>query len=173
LAERFNGKVFMSNIKIPPRDKDIFNLKLSIELVPKSIWYLNLRSLLDKSQWDKIRRYCYENASYVCEICGQVGDRWPVECHEKWEYNDKTYIAKLIGVIALCPNCHRAKHLGRTEFLHPEMVNNVYVHIRGVNNWDVDTLNQYIILKATEYEKRCQHMWSVDISWAIKLLENI
>ena len=58
-------------------------MKLTIELVPKTSWYSNVRSNVSRSQWDKLRKKCYLNADYKCEVCGDTGIKqgfkWPVE----------------------------------------------------------------------------------------------
>jgi len=53
--------------------------ELTIELVPKTCWYTNLRSELPKSKWDKLRKKSYQEADYKCQICGGKGNRHPVE----------------------------------------------------------------------------------------------
>jgi 5-methylcytosine-specific restriction endonuclease McrA len=47
--------------------------KLTVELVPKTCWWSNLRSLTDRATWDRIRRPVYRKAEYHCEICGASG----------------------------------------------------------------------------------------------------
>ena len=59
-------------------------IKLTIELVPKTAWYKNVRSEVSKDRWDELRKECYRNANYKCEVCGGTGPKWPVECHEIW-----------------------------------------------------------------------------------------
>ena len=68
-------------------------MKLTIELVPQSSWGNNLRSEanLSKGQWDKLRKESYRKANYKCEICGEKGPKWPVECHEIWHYDDEKH----------------------------------------------------------------------------------
>lgn len=85
-------------------------IKLNIELVPRTAWFTNLRSDLKASEWDKIRRKCYAEAGYKCEICSGVGPKHPVECHEKWNFGDGKIT--LTGLIALCPSCHEVCHIG-------------------------------------------------------------
>jgi 5-methylcytosine-specific restriction endonuclease McrA len=46
---------------------------LTIELVPKTAWYTNVRSNVSKKEWDRIRKKSYQNAGHVCEICGDTG----------------------------------------------------------------------------------------------------
>ena len=81
-------------------------MKLTIELVPRMCWYSNVRTNVTREKWDIIRKECYRKSNYKCEICGDKGTTHPVECHEIWEYDDVNYVQKLIGFIALCPNCH-------------------------------------------------------------------
>jgi len=59
-----------------------------------------------------LRKRCYELAGYKCEICGDVGKKHPVECHEIWHYDDENHTQTLTGLIALCPDCHMCKHIG-------------------------------------------------------------
>ena len=70
--------------------------KLTIELVPQTSWYTNVRSNVSKEQWDVIRKKCYAQANNVCEICGDTGKnqgyKHNVECHEIWEYNELTRV---------------------------------------------------------------------------------
>ena len=77
--------------------------KLTIELVPSTSWFNNVRSQVSAQEWDIIRHIVYAKANNICEICGGKGNKHAVECHEIWEYDDKEHIQKLIGMIALCP----------------------------------------------------------------------
>ena len=138
-------------------------LQLSIELVPSTSFYNNLRSTLPKSQWDILRRASYRGADYVCEICGGKGERHPVECHEIWEYNDKRHIQKLIGLISLCPKCHACKHIGLSQIrgLEEECIEHLML-INGINKHQAKNM----ILDAFEkWAKRSQHIWKIDLSW--------
>jgi 5-methylcytosine-specific restriction endonuclease McrA len=106
--------------------------KLTVEIVPESCHFKNVRSEVSKEQWDKLRKQTYRAANYRCEICGGKGDKWPVECHEVRDYNEETKMQKLVRLIVLCPACHEVKHLdlaslnGRFE----EAVS----HLRTINN---------------------------------------
>jgi hypothetical protein len=82
-------------------------IKLTIELIPKTCFFSNVRTLLPKKYWDLLRRSSYAKAGYKCEICGESGKnqgyKHEVECHEIWEYNDRLKIQKLLGLVSLCP----------------------------------------------------------------------
>ena len=62
-------------------------MRLTIELVPESCWYSNVRSEVSKATWDVLRKAAYKKAGYVCEICGGKGPTYPVACHEMWSYD--------------------------------------------------------------------------------------
>jgi hypothetical protein len=56
--------------------------RLTVELVPSTCRYTNVRSHVPKAVWDRLRRQVAAEAGDRCEICGGQGRRWPVECHE-------------------------------------------------------------------------------------------
>ena len=135
--------------------------KLTIELVPKTCWYSNVRSNVPKATWDIIRKQGYADAGHVCEVCGGIGPRWPVECHEIWEYNDDEHIQRLAGMIALCPPCHQVKHIGRTSQFggyRPAIR-----HLANVNGWTSGEAEQYVQEQLLIWEERSHHEWLLDL----------
>ena len=136
---------------------------LTIELVPKSSWYANLRSELPKEEWNTLRRACYRKAGYVCEVCGGTGDRWPVECHEVWEYDDTHKNQKLVGLIALCPSCHQVKHIGLAKVRG--RLEEATEHLSKVNGWDVEKCEQYIEDQFDVWRRRSEFSWELDLSF--------
>lgn len=136
---------------------------LTAELVPESLWNKNIRKLLKSSQWDYYRRKCYQLADYVCELCGNAGDKWPVECHEKWKYDDDKHIQKLIGFIALCPDCHMVKHIGMAKV--NGNFSKAVKHLSKVNGWNIEGSLEYIKNVYEIWEKRNTFKWSQDLSY--------
>lgn len=149
--------------------KNIKNPALTIEMVPPSSWYNNLRSQLSREQWDTIRKTCYANAGYVCEICGGIGPSHPVECHEIWLYDDESCTQILCGVVALCPQCHAVKHFGLS--VNTGKGEECCAHLMKVNGWDLGQLEKYVHEVVQEYEKRKALKWKVDTSFADELLK--
>jgi len=141
---------------------------LTVELVPSPVWYVNLRSELTKAEWDHVRKWCYKRANYTCEVCGGKGPKWPVECHEIWEFNDEEKTQTLKGVIALCPDCHQVKHIGlagkRGEGVKAQN------HLAKVNGWTTKQTRKYIKEAFEIWEERSEHDWKVDISWVDDIL---
>lgn len=137
-------------------------LKLTIELVPQSSWFNNVRSAVSAKEWDKIRKQVYSEAWHVCQICGGIGPNHPVEAHEIWEYDDKKLIQKLTGMIALCPRCHLVKHLGFATVSGKRTI--AVNHFIDINKLKRDEA-QKLINKAFElWAKRSRKIYAIDIS---------
>lgn len=137
-----------------------------MELVPKTCHYSNVRTTLKPKQWDLIRFKAYEDAGYVCQICGQTGleQGYPhkLECHEIWAYNDATRVQKLIGLIALCPLCHQVKHIGRANAMGKQA--EVFKQLEEVNKWSHKEIVEHVAEAFETYFERSKFEWRLDIS---------
>ena len=145
-------------------DKNLLPVKLlTVELVPSSCWFSNVRDCVDPETWNFLRRATYKKANYRCEICGGRGDKWPVECHEIWNYDDEKYIQTLSGLTALCPNCHRVKHIGLAQLQgHGEQA---IAHLNSVNGWTKEQTDVYLETVWDTWEQRSCRNWNLDLSW--------
>lgn len=137
--------------------------KLKVELVPRSAWWENVRSNVTRGEWEKCKRYVKERSSSRCEICGGVGKRYPVDCHEIWEYDELTGVQKLVDLIALCPSCHEVKHLGRA--FATGNAARALEHLAAVNEWSMVTVEAYAHMVLKQWEARSQIRWELDISF--------
>ena len=141
--------------------------KLTIELVPQTCFFSNLRSELPKKEWDKIRKKSYELAGNKCEICGDVGTnqgvKHKVECHEIWNYNDVTHEQKLIGLQSLCSRCHQVKHTGLAQL--NGKLNEVIKQLMDVNQMSFNEALTYIDEAFIVWEKRSKHTWTTNIDY--------
>jgi len=145
--------------------------KLTIELVPQSTWKQNLRSLVSKSDWDKLRRHCYKEAEYRCEVCGGVGSKHPTECHEIWSFDDEKKIQTLTGLVALCPSCHLVKHIGFAGVSGKREI--AFQQLCDVNGWTENEADDYIVECFNIWNTRSQDHWLLDIKWASDKLKEI
>jgi len=147
------------------KDTDINkeNKLLTIELVPRTVWFSNLRSILKESQWGKIKRKTFAKAGYRCEICGGCGLKWPVECHEIWNYDDEKKIQILSGLIALCPSCHEVKHIGLATKNGRRDI--AAQHLSKINNWRQKLTDSYINEQFDKWKERSNYSWQLDISY--------
>ena len=138
---------------------------LTIELVPRTSWFNNVRSNVDPKIWEKLKKVTARKAKYRCQICGGCGDEWPVECHEIWDYDDATHIQKLLGLIALCPDCHKVKHLGHTSIIGD--LSGSVQHLAAVNNWSLSEAENYISEQFKIWSERSKHEWTLDINFLV------
>jgi len=136
--------------------------RLVAELVPSSTWGWNLRSLLTAKGWEIVRQKVYEKAGFVCSICGGKGHKHPVECHERWEYDDAKRVQKLVGLESLCPSCHEVRHIGRAFAVGrgPKAM----THMMKVNSWTLDQVEKHIEEAMTIWNSR-KGVWKLDLSW--------
>jgi hypothetical protein len=139
------------------------NKQLTIELVPKTAWFSNVRSMVSKKDWDTIRKKIYEQANNKCQICGCMGTRHPVECHEIWEYDDKEHIQKLKGMIALCPACHEVKHIGLANVRGRGEI--AQAHLAKINKWKSKQTSDYIDEQFSKWKERSTFKWKIDLTW--------
>jgi hypothetical protein len=138
-------------------------LKLTIELIPKTTHFNNVRSILPKKEWDRLRKESYSKAKNKCEICGDTGTnqgyRHNLECHEVWEYRgDKQILVKLQS---LCPLCHQVKHIGRART--KGKLKQLKEHFMKINKVDGVTMERYIGAMFQEHIQRSKIKWELNI----------
>ncbi len=145
--------------------------RLSIELVPETAWWKNVRSHVTKAEWEKCKTYAKsKTAGGQCIVCGssghEQGRNYSVDAHEVWAYDEDTQVQTLVDIIPLCPMCHACKHLGRTR-MHssPEQWARVIEHFQRVNDWSDGRVEQYIALAFHIWEVRSQMTWDLDVSF--------
>lgn len=136
-------------------------LKLTIELVPSTCWYTNVRSNVSPDRWDLIRRSVYRRARYLCEVCGGKGDQWPVECHEIWQYNDRLHVQTLTGFTALCPACHQVKHIGLAQI--NGKLDEAIKHFAKANGLKMNEAMDHIDQAFEKCTERSKYSWKLDI----------
>lgn len=138
------------------------NPKLTIELVPETCWFKNVRAEVSQQEWDTLRRMVYKAAGYLCEICGGRGPTHPIECHENWHYDDENKVQTLVKMVGLCPNCHTVKHIGLAA--RKDKYDMALRHLCRVNGWSEDHATLYVLEQFSIWRERSQHKWTLDIS---------
>jgi hypothetical protein len=152
-------------------------MKLTVELVPKTCWFSNLRSHLSREDWNIVRRATYRKANYICEVCSGRGSEHPVECHEIWRYDDDTYMQTLVGLIALCPACHQVKHIGLAHLQGKR--EEALLHLCKVNSWSKLEAEIHIMDAFDQWAMRSMSDWVLDINWlsvnypTVRIIERI
>lgn len=147
-------------------------LKLTVELVPKTSWGKNLRNQLPRRMWDKIRKDVIASQGHKCGICGTEGR---LICHEIWEYDDSNHIQRLKGFIALCDLCNHVKHLGHASILAGQGkldMKKVEEHYMQVNECDLKTFRKHAVEAMAQYKERSKHEWRLDLGEYKEQVEN-
>lgn len=140
--------------------------QLRFELVPSTAWWSNVRSQVSRADWEKCKRFVRQRSGDACEICGGRGRKWPVECHEIWDYDDEKQLQTLVGLIALCPTCHSAKHIGRLLAIGDEKaIEAALTQVRFVNGWGQAHLEAALNNAFAIHSIRSEFEWDLDVSW--------
>lgn len=143
--------------------------KLRIELVPEKQWGVNLRAEMSATQWAKVSDKVFAAAGGVCEICQGVGSRHPLECHEVWRYDENLDLAAegraqiLVGLQALCPACHRVKHLGFAD--KKGWIDASLAHLARVNGISTAEARAYVDWAYKQQRQRARMRFALDLSW--------
>ena len=150
----------------------ISGFRLTIELVPETSWYSNLRNRVGRELWDKIRYESYKNAGYKCSVCGS--GKASLYCHEVWEYDDDKHIQKLKGFVALCLACHMIKHIGyagiqgeagRLDY------NSLIRHFKWVNGCSYEDFKLARDMAFEVWEERSWYEWTIELGEFEELLK--
>src|SRR5215472_8642607 len=91
--------------------------KSAIRMVPGPLWGKNLRRMLPKSQWNKIRRNAITERGLECQTCGKIEtESKRIFAHEEWEYDTgpTPAMARLKGLKLSCWHFHAVEHFGAT-----------------------------------------------------------
>ncbi len=140
------------------------NPKILVELVPKTSWYNNVRSIVAPNDWDILRKDAYKRANHKCSICDAKGR---LEAHEIWHYNDQLCIQKLDEIKALCHSCHMVYHLGFAS------VNGEYdktiKHLGKLNQWTKEETILYADAVFEVWYMRSRKQWTIDLTLLDKL----
>ncbi|MEU7631837.1 hypothetical protein AB0C34_17885 [Nocardia sp. NPDC049220] len=138
------------------------------DLLPPNTHGSNLRGLLTRQMWDRLRTPVCDAAGNRCEICGvqTIRNRRPArpDCHEKWAFKfvSGRLMQQLQRLIALCPGCHQVQHVGRARMNGFEA--QVIFQLRELNGWTAE--------QAAEDLDRASHRvaflhrfdWDLDLS---------
>ncbi|SDD86511.1 hypothetical protein [Glycomyces harbinensis] len=140
------------------------------DVLPENVWGSNLRGILPRADWDRLRIPVCEAAGMRCEVCGQPGHdpqtgrpRRP-DCHEIWhfEVTSTTAVQRLARLIALCVDCHRLQHIGLANLRGEESL--VKMQLKAVNAWSNDEIDLALENAAERLNWRSRYNWDLDLS---------
>jgi len=140
-------------------------MKLEIEPIPESTWGISLANLLPPPVWNDLRKEVYEGFNYTCAICKATDKQ--LHCHERWSFDDKNRIQKLLGFQCLCVDCHSIRHWGRTvaeahKNGDSEILVRLTKHFCDVNDCTTAAFSLYKVEIGDMMQKRNKHKYRVD-----------
>ncbi len=138
-----------------------------MELIPKPLWDLNLRTKLGKAGWRRLRDGLAARSKPGCAICGSLA---PLQGHEVWDYaeTETTGTAMLQGVNFVCQDCSSIHHFGRFQQLLAERVitpqeyQRVIEHALRVNDCDTAKWEQHALVAKEAYDRRSNLRWAIN-----------
>lgn len=139
------------------------------DMLPENVWGSNLRHILSKADWDRLRIPVCEAADNCCEVCGQPGfdpdtgrPRRP-DCHELWsfEIHGDRCVQRLAALVALDADCHRVQHTGRASVL--DELSLVVAQLRAVNSWSDSEIRLALDNADERYRWRRRFEWDLDL----------
>jgi len=148
-------------ISIVGEDRSFGGDELYIDMIPKTSYFKNVRSLFNDTDWNLIRHHIYERSSYRCECCGVKRFKY-LDAHERWIYDYETKTQKLIRIIALCRLCHQATHFGHSK--KTKNIDKIKEHLKKVKKINDMDLENHIKEAYNIWNDRNKIEWIIDTS---------
>lgn len=155
----------MPSITIPKLPK---RYKLQVQLIPKSSWFKNLRNVLPREEWDKLRKETYAAYGYYCAACRTKGK---LHAHEVWKFDLRTMKQTLVKLVALCELCHSFEHFGFTSTRETQYVTRVIKHAGRVLKRKRPALRKMVEKALEVHQQRSLNDWTIDFGPYAKLVK--
>jgi hypothetical protein len=131
--------------------------RLVPELVPRPLWGISAPRALKKSTaWKTIRKETLSEVGDRCQFCNADAR---LECHDKWEYDDKECVATLVGFEIRCKACHFATHIGRAMQLG--LLHEAAAQLCKVNGCTASDVDGMVDAAMSLWKKRNEKRWTV------------
>lgn len=121
LADKYGLSLKYVTSWAPPQGEDMRPL-IAMPNIPKPLHHLAPRTILGPTEWNKMRRACYEAANDTCEICGERPETLRRrQSHEAYAIDYEKGTAIFVGCFCLDSVCHLACiHTGRAITLYSQ-----------------------------------------------------
>jgi hypothetical protein len=145
--------------------------KPSIRMVPGPLWGMNLRRMLPKSHWNKIRQNLIAECGLKCQTCGKVEtESSRIYAHEEWAYETtrSPAIARLVSLKLSCWHCHAVEHFGATGNmvlsgeLTERAVEDTIHHFCRLNQVGREAFQTYLADAKAEWMRLSELKWKID-----------
>ncbi|QAY80492.1 hypothetical protein [Sphingosinicella sp. BN140058] len=129
-----------------------------VDLIPETSWCASLANMLTSSSWRVLRDVTIARA-VSCQDCGAATR---LECHETWTYDISSGLQRLMGMMALCSDCHETRHLGYATVRNRFDV--AFRRLVTINRIGSAEEADYRRAIHDKYELRSQIDWTLDLS---------
>jgi hypothetical protein len=146
---------------LPGEDRS-YGAGLFVDLIPRTSWFRNVRAAVDPADSDRLRRMVYRRAGLRCEACG--ARRVQLEAHERFIYDTRAAIQRLVRLICLCTACHQVTHFGHTRLLGDAAAQAAINHLQTVTGMTAAETERHIRDAFALWERRSRTPWRVDLS---------
>lgn len=138
----------------------VASLRLEVDLIPQTAWGQSVKKL-HPDVWKRIRLDALERAQGQCELCARTVSvlRAPLEVHERWEWREETKEQRLVGLVAICRDCHSVIHWGRTQNVAPSSLDRLREHWATVNGVPVEQFDASTDEAWDRYHQRSAIEW--------------
>jgi hypothetical protein len=136
--------------------------------LPTPLHGINPRTIMGKVEWDYKRRAAYSMNDYHCWACGvyapydEVKQRFStslkLHAHEDYRIEYQDCYMFLNDIVALCPTCHNAVHINRSQALYDKGVFDeedmyiIFTNKENVLNLNDDNWgNWYLLYEGKQY----------------------
>jgi len=158
--------------RLPPPSQP---LRLQTELIPRPLWGMNIRRVLGKKRWFRLRDAVTNYRGRTCAICGSTA---PLQGHEVWNYAEKkrTGTATLADIRLVCQDCSSIHHFGRFQLLLASKVipreefERVMQHMMRVNDCTIAEWEKHAQEAQEAWQRRSKLRWKIDYGmfrWAV------
>jgi hypothetical protein len=154
-----NPEINSNSVILTGEDRTYGGNELFVDLIPKTCWFTNVRSCVATTDWDRLRNHIYSRVNNKCECCNSDEN---IEAHERWDYDDKKLIQKLVRLVALCKKCHEATHMGLARVIGKG--EKAKLHLKNVRQFTDKQCIKHIDNAFNKWRKRSEKNWDLDLS---------
>jgi len=152
---------YKNDIEIIGEDRTYGSNELYIDMIPKTSYFKNVRSIFNDDDWNLIRHHIYERVNNRCECCGIKKNKY-LDAHERWIYDYNSCTQKLIRIIALCRLCHQTTHYGHSRVFKD--IKKINEHLMKVRGFSEEELKNHIKDAYEIWKDRNKINWNIDVS---------
>lgn len=151
--------------QMPGKSRAESELKLRVEMVPSQLWGENLRAVLTRTEWNRLRDGTLQKEGLKCSVCGREAESRDLNCDEVWKYDRKAHVATLVGLRIVCRVCHLVKHLGKAALLAFDgrmEFTDLVLHFMSVNDCNYATFERHLARTNRKEGEHPRRKWRVD-----------